>query len=91
MESNWRSQVNEFGLNNGWPGEVGLGDITYGNLVARDLTTSDPRVYLMQSSDPNYFLFVADFGGDRGWEAFSFGSVPSLTPHFPYGRPVPPD
>lgn len=90
MESNWRSDVWRLGLNGGWPGEL-IAGLAYGNLIAYSLDPGPPFYWIMNSNDPDYFWFIADFGGDQGYRAVSFATVPSTNRRFPYGRNVAPD
>lgn len=80
----------ELGLNAGWPGEI-TSTIAYGGLASRLLDVSTPDTWCVQSTNPNYWILVGWFGGNRGYGAISTPTVPNLTPHFPYGRIVVPD
>jgi len=82
--------VFEHGLANGWPGEVFPG-VSYGGLTARLLDIGPTDTWILQAEGLDIFFFVANFGDDRGWVAFNYSVIPTLTPHFPYGRIVTPD
>lgn len=91
MESKWRMNVNEIGLNNVWEFNYGPPEDKTVRLAARLL--EDPRFFLtnVEGTDPGERRVAVDAGGDQGYVLLRAFFPPNPDANFPYGWEVEPD